>query len=105
MTVCMPVFLCILCIAEHLVFRISLSCFYIIDIVARFYIHTYTHTYVLTYLLIPWSKVLLDKLTGFQLVKKFSTFNGTQRFITAFTIARHLSRLHQSISPGPRLTL
>ena len=27
-------------------------------------------TYLLTYLLIPWSGVLLEKLTGLQLVKK-----------------------------------
>ena len=38
-----------------------------------------------------WSRVLLEKLTGFQLVKKFPTFYGTWRFITAFTSARHLS--------------
>ena len=29
------------------------------------------HSYLLTYLLTPWSRVLLEKLTGFQLVKKF----------------------------------
>jgi hypothetical protein len=28
-------------------------------------------TYLLTYLLTPWSRVLLEKLTGLQLVKKF----------------------------------
>jgi len=48
-------------------------------------------TYLLTYLLTPWSRVLLEKLTGLQLVKKFPAFYGTQRFITAFTSARHLS--------------
>jgi len=32
-----------------------------------------------------------EKLTGFQLVNKFSAFHGTKRFITAFTSARHLS--------------
>ena len=48
-------------------------------------------TYLLTYLLTPWSKVLLEKLIGFQLVKKFPAFHGTLRFITAFTSARHLS--------------
>ena len=37
------------------------------------------------------SRVLLEKLTGFHLVKKFPAFYGTQRFITAFTRARHLS--------------
>jgi len=34
--------------------------------------------YLLTYLLTPWSKVLLEKLTGFQLVKKFPAFYGTR---------------------------
>jgi hypothetical protein len=46
---------------------------------------------ILTYLLTPWSRVLLEKLTGWQLVKKFPTFYGTRRLITAFTSARHLS--------------
>jgi hypothetical protein len=31
----------------------------------------------LTYLRIPWSRVLLEKLTGSQLVKKFPAFYGT----------------------------
>jgi len=44
-----------------------------------------------TYLLTPWSRVLLEKLTGLQLVKKFHAFYGTRRFITALTSARHLS--------------
>ena len=48
-------------------------------------------SYLLIYWLTPWSRVLLEKLTGFQLVKKFPTFYGTWRFITAFTNARHLS--------------
>ena len=47
--------------------------------------------FLLTYLLTPFSTVLLEKLTGFQLVKKFPEFYGTQRFITAFTSAGHLS--------------
>ena len=41
--------------------------------------------------LTQWSRVLLEMLTIFQLVKKFSTFYGTQRLITAYTRARHLS--------------
>jgi len=40
--------------------------------------------------LTPWSRVL-KKLRSSQLVKKFPTFYGTRRFITAFTSARHLS--------------
>ena len=39
----------------------------------------------------PWSRVLLERLASSQLVKKFSAFYGTPRFITAFTGARHLS--------------
>ena len=45
----------------------------------------------LTYLLTPWSRVLLEKITSYQLVKKFRAFNGTRKFITAFTSARHVS--------------
>ena len=48
---------------------------------------TNTHSYLLT----PWCRVLLEKLTGLQLVKKFPAFHGTRRFITALTNVRHLS--------------
>jgi hypothetical protein len=44
-----------------------------------------------SYLVIPWSRVFLDKLTGFKLVNKFAAFYGTRGFITAVTSARHLS--------------
>jgi len=44
---------------------------------------------LITYLLTPWSRVLLKKLTGVQLVKRFPTFYGTWRFITTYTGARH----------------
>ena len=47
--------------------------------------------YLHAYLLIPWSKVILNKLTCSQLVNKFAAFNGTRMFITTFTSARHLS--------------
>ena len=42
------------------------------------------------YLLTPCSTVLLEKLTRFQLVKKFPAFHGNRRFITALTSALHL---------------
>ena len=45
---------------------------------------------LITYLLTPWCRVLLEKLTGLQLVK-FPAFYGTRRFITALTSVRHLS--------------
>ena len=47
-------------------------------------------TYLITYLLTPRCRVLLEQLTGLQLVK-FSAFHGTRRFITALTNVRHLS--------------
>ena len=45
----------------------------------------------ITCLLAPWTRVLLVKLTGFQLVNKFRAFYGTRMFITAITSARLLS--------------
>ena len=39
----------------------------------------------------PWTRVLLEKLLGSQLVKKFPAFYGTRKFITEFTSTRHLS--------------
>ena len=57
------------------------------------------------YLLTPWCRVLLEKLTGLQLVKKFPAFHGNRRFITALTSVRHLSLSWaspiQSIYPHP----
>jgi hypothetical protein len=38
-----------------------------------------------TYLVTPWSRVLLEKLTGLQLLKKFPVFYRTQRFFAALT--------------------
>jgi len=48
-------------------------------------------TYFPSYLLTQWSRVLPEKLTGSQLLKKFPAFYGTRRFINAFINARHLS--------------
>ena len=42
-------------------------------------------------LLTPWCRVLLEKLTGLQLVKKFPVFHGTRRFNNVLTSVRHLS--------------
>ena len=68
--------------------------------------HIVSPLLLLTYsLLTPWCRVLLEKLTGLQLVKKFPAFHGTRRFITALTSVRHLSlswaRPIQSIYPHP----
>ena len=43
-----------------------------------------------TYLLTPRCRVLLEKLTGLQLVKKFPAYHGTRRFNVALTNVRHL---------------
>ena len=71
----------------------------------RSYIKQCSLTYLLTYLLTPWCRVLLEKLTGLQLVKKFPAFHGTRRLITALTSVRHLSLSWaspmQSINPHP----
>jgi len=62
-------------------------------------------TPIRVYLLAPWCRVLLEKLTGLQLVKKFPAFHGTPRFITALTSVRNLSLSWaspiQSIYPHP----
>ena len=55
---------------------------------------------LLTYLLTPWCTVLLEKLTGLQLVKKLPAFHGTRRFITALTSVRHLSQSWTSPIPS-----
>jgi len=43
-----------------------------------------------SYLLTPWSRVLLEKLTSYQLAKKFLASYRTRTFIAAFTSARHV---------------
>ena len=62
-------------------------------------------TVILTYLLTPWYRVLLEQITGLQLVKKSPAFHGTRRFITALTSVHHPSlswaSLFQSIYPHP----
>jgi len=61
--------------------------------------------HLLTYLLTPWCSVLLEKLTGLQLAKKFHEFHGTRKIITALTSVHHLSLSWaspiQSIYPHP----
>jgi len=63
------------------------------------------YTYLLIDILTPWNIVLLEKLTGFQLVKKHPAFYGTRRFITTVTSAHHLSLSWassiESMSPHP----
>ena len=62
---------------------------YYLPSLALFYFILLALLYLLyfTYLLIPCSRDLLEKLTGFQLVKKFPTYYWTWRFITTVTSA------------------
>ena len=62
------------------------------SLLKRFFIQQ-MHKYIIRryYSLTPWCRVLLEKLTGLQLVKKFPAFYGTLRFITVLTSVRHLS--------------
>jgi len=50
--------------------------------------HSHSSQWPFTPLLTPWCRVLLEKLTGLQLVKKFLAFHRTWRFITALTSIR-----------------
>jgi hypothetical protein len=56
-------------------------------------------------LLTPWSRVLLEKLTGFAASQEIPRIYGNQKFITVFTSVRHLSlswtRSIQSPQPPP----
>jgi hypothetical protein len=52
-----------------------------------------------TSLLSTWNRVLLYKLNGSHLVKKFSGFYETRMFLTAFTIACHLPPILSQINP------
>jgi len=55
---------------------------------------------VITYLLTPWSRVLLEKLTGSAASQEFPRFFGTRMFITVLTIARQRSSLRAGIPLG-----
>ena len=72
-------------------------------IVNESFTHTLNSHTQLTHSITPCSTVLLEKLRGPQLFKKFPAFYGTRRFVTAVTRARHLSLssaiLIQSIPP------
>ena len=61
--------------------------------------------YLLTYLLTPWSRVLLEKLSGSAASQELPRIFGTWRFITVLTSACHLSlswaNFIQSLQPPP----
>jgi hypothetical protein len=95
----------LLCTYYYYYYYYAYTCFFHFSFNILIYLLTYLIIYSLTSLPTPWSEVLLEKLTGSQLVKKFPAFYGTRTFITAFTSARHLSlpwaSSIQSIPPHP----
>jgi len=54
---------------------------------------------MLNYLFTLWSRVLLEELKSYQLVKQFPAFYSTQMFITALTSAHHLSLILSLLDP------
>ena len=56
---------------------------------------------VSTYLFTPWSRVLLEKLTGSAASQEIPRIFGTRRFITVLTSARYLSLSLSQLHPVP----
>ena len=75
------------------------------SVIQKFQTRETEHFNNISYLITPLCRVLLEKLTGLQLVKKFPAFHGTRRFITVLTSVRQLSLSWaspiQSIYPHP----
>ena len=69
--------------------------------------HSHRRHYLINQLTnFTWSRILLEKLRGSQIVQKFPTVFGTQRMITAYTKAHHLSlfwarSIHSMPTPIP----
>ena len=81
----------------------SRLCFFFSDsIMNRNSVHEYCYK---VYLLTPWSRVLLEKLTGSAASQEIPRIFGTRMFITVPTSARHLSlswaKSIQSQQPPP----
>ena len=60
-------------------------------------------TCLLTYLFTPWSRVLLEKLTGSAASQELPRIFGTRRFLTVPTSARHLSLSWANSIQSPQL--
>ena len=81
----------LVCVCDNKCFAGRLTFFCCFPCLADFYGELQCIHILLTYLLTPCCRVLLEKLTGLQLVKKFPAFHGIRRFITALPSVRHPS--------------
>jgi hypothetical protein len=57
--------------------------------------------FIITYLPTPWSRVLLEKLTGFAASQEIPRIYGTRKFVTVLTSACHLPASSSSHNPLP----
>jgi len=55
--------------------------------------------YYYTYLITPWSRVLLEKLTGSAASQEIPRIFGTRKYITVLTSARHIRIIIHIILP------
>jgi hypothetical protein len=53
----------------------------------------------------PWNRVLLEKLTVTEVVKKFLVLYGTRSFVAAFTRARQFLYVTPNLTDNPLPTL
>jgi len=81
------------CITSCFVFKISLVFHFSIDSLQNVTILLFL-LFIIIIIITPWCRVLLEKLTGLQLVKKFPALHGTRRFITALTSVRIIIIIH-----------
>jgi len=98
-------------LGELIMLACLLACLMVACLLTYLLTHSLTHllthslSHSLTHSLTPWSGVLLEKLTGSQVVKKFPAFYGTWRSITTFKSAPHLylswASSIQSLAPPP----
>jgi hypothetical protein len=67
------------------------------------YFRMLPETFWYTYLLTPWSRVLLEKLTGSAASQEIPRIFGTRRFLAVPTSARHLAISWANSTQSPQL--
>ena len=77
---------------------------YIIIFITFFCLNSGNSLNVITYLLTPWSRVLLEKLTGSAASQEIPRIFGTRRFITVLTSAPQPVPILSQLHPVPTTT-